>query len=99
GGAGDDTLIGGVGNDTLSGDLGADMFVFNFGADTVTDYAAGIDLFDFTAITGLEAYADVQALMTEVGADVRIDFDAHNAITIQNTTIATLNAHQGDFLV
>jgi VCBS repeat-containing protein len=105
GGAGNDTLIGGGGNDTLSGDLGADTFVFNFGADIVTDYEAGIDLFDFTAITGLEAYSDLQPFMSEVGADVLIDFGTDgrhgtgHSITIQNTTIATLNAHQGDFLV
>src|SRR5262249_3449426 len=113
GSGGDDTIIGSAsddridsrsGVDTLTGWLGRDTFLFgvdlglNHFVDTVTDYEAGVDLFDYTAVTGFEAYADLESRMSEVGMDVIIDLGAGNSVTIQNTLIATLHAHQNDFL-
>jgi hypothetical protein len=57
-----------------------------------------------TGVSGLNNYADVQARMIQVGSDVVIDFDGTldglgQTLKILNTTIATLDANQGDFLV
>ena len=53
GGAGVDTLDGGVGNDTLTGGTGNDIFVVGAGGgdDRITDFAAGSDLLNTTALT------------------------------------------------
>jgi Ca2+-binding RTX toxin-like protein len=101
GGAGDDTLRGGGGNDFLAGGANSDTFVYrnNYGLDTVADYQAGVDRFDLTGVSGLAGYADVQALMSQSGANVVIDFGGGNKLKILNTTIATLDANQGDFLI
>jgi Ca2+-binding RTX toxin-like protein len=101
GGAGNDTLNGGAGNDLLLGEAGNDRFVYsnNYGLDTVGDYQAGTDTFDLRGVSGLNTYADVQALMSQSGANVIIDFGGGNQLKINNTTIATLDANQGDFLL
>jgi serralysin len=99
------TLAGRGGNDTLTGGNGSDTFVFanGDGNDLVTDYAAGVDKFDLTAISGLNTYPDLEALMTENNGAVTITFSAGNSIEIHAATgtldIATLHAHQSDFLL
>ena len=67
--------------------------------DTANDYQEGLDEFDLTGVSGLSTYNDVRALMSEVGADVLINFGGSNTLKILGTTIATLDANQGDFLV
>jgi Ca2+-binding RTX toxin-like protein len=101
GGAGNDVLRGGGGKDFLAGGAGNDTFVYknNYGFDTVGDYVAGSDRFDLTAVSGLATYADVRALMVQSGSNVIIDFGGGNKLKINNTTLATLDANQGDFLV
>jgi Ca2+-binding RTX toxin-like protein len=102
---GNDTLIGRGGNDTLTGGNGADTFVFSDGDgnDLVTDFLVGTDKFDFTAISGLNTYADLEALMTEANGAVTITFSPGNSVEIHASTgpldIATLHAHQSDFLL
>jgi Ca2+-binding RTX toxin-like protein len=103
---GNDTLNGGAGNDSLRGGAGVDTFVYadGFGADTVQDYVPGTDKIGLAGVSGLNTYADVQARMIQVGADVVIDFDGTidglgSTLKILGTTIATLNANQGDFLL
>jgi Ca2+-binding RTX toxin-like protein len=101
GAGGNDLISGGAGNDTLTGGLGDDHFLFAFGdgQDTVTDFTAGdgsgdvIDLHGY----GVTTFADLSAHMSQVGADVLIDLDAQNQITLQHVTLAQLNA--GDFLL
>jgi Ca2+-binding RTX toxin-like protein len=101
GNAGNNRLDGRGGNDVLQGLAGNDTFVFaeNFGSDTVSDYQPGSDRFDLRGVDGLNSYADVQALMNQVGAHVVIDFGGGDLLKILNTTIGTLNANQGDFLL
>jgi Ca2+-binding RTX toxin-like protein len=60
GNAGNDTLIGGLGADTMSGGAGADLFVFQNladsapgAADLITDFLAGADRLDFSAIDAI----------------------------------------------
>jgi Ca2+-binding RTX toxin-like protein len=99
--SGNDVLRGGGGNDLLIGGTGRDWFVYknNFGLDTVADYQAGIDRFQLGGVSGLDTYADVHALMSQSGAHVLISFGGGNTLKILNTTIATLDANQGDFFV
>jgi Ca2+-binding RTX toxin-like protein len=101
GGAGNDTLDGSAGNDFLVGGAGNDTYVYgnNYGFDTAADYQPGNDRFDLTGVSGLDDYDDVRALMVQNGAHVHIDFGGGNTLRILNTTIATLDANQGDFLV
>jgi len=98
GGGGNDRLSGGTGNDLLTGGAGADRFVFTNGDgnDTITDFAPGTDVVELHAY-GLAAFGDLQALMSQQGADTVIGFDPNNTITLQNITIAQL--HAGDFIL
>lgn len=98
-GAGNDLLVGGTGSDTLTGGAGADKFVFNFGdgIDTVTDFTdsegdvIALHGYGVTTFTGLET------LMTQVGSDTVITFDAQDQIVLHNVQMAQLSS--GDFLL
>jgi serralysin len=102
GGADKDFLIGGAGNDFLTGGAGDDTFTFgvygngpvNMGNDTITDFTDGDKLHIDDAI--FSDFADVQAHMQQVGNDVVITYDGNNSITLENTTIGSMNAN--DFL-
>jgi uncharacterized delta-60 repeat protein len=100
---GNDVLIGGTGNDLLSGGSGNDTFRFvdGFGADHVTDFdpTGSSDLIDLTgaANPNWTSFADVQANMTQVGADTVIDLGNGNTITLIGVTATNLTA--GDFLL
>jgi Ca2+-binding RTX toxin-like protein len=77
GGDGTDTITGGVGVDTLTGGAGADTFTFAvldvYGADgaavadVITDFVAGTDKLQFTAITDVVS-AQQTAVQTAVTA-------------------------------
>ena len=100
GAGGNDRLIGGGGNDTLTGGTGLDTFVFadGFGRDTVTDFrttGASADTIEFSTDV-FSSFAQVQAAMAQVGADVVITVDVDNSLTLRNVALANLNA--GDFL-
>ncbi len=93
GGAGDDTMTGGLGNDT---------FVFRFaqGSDTITDFAAGVASGDVVRLdnfgTAFDSFAELIAAATQIGADTVLDFGGGQTLTLQNVTLANLNA--GDFI-
>src|SRR6185295_2983845 len=80
------TLDGGSGNDTLAGGAGVDTFVYRSGggADVITDFAAGeaINIYGYT-----KAQSVVQS-----GSNVIVTLGAGNTITVQNSTVATVNA-------
>jgi serralysin len=97
-----DVLTGGLGNDRLFGGAGSDTFVFaidanNGGKDSIRDYVAGEDHIDLSGISTVANYAALHGLMSVSGADVLINFGGGHSVTIWNTTIATLDAHQADF--
>ncbi len=92
---GNDTLIGGDGDDYLVGGAGDDTFFFfdadGIATDTITDFdAAGNDVISLT-MAGILSFTDVQARMTQVGADVLLDFDTTD-ILLLNTTLASMTA-------
>jgi Ca2+-binding RTX toxin-like protein len=101
GNAGANRLDGMAGNDVLQGLGGPDTFVFadGYDVDTAADYQAGVDQFDLTGVAGLDSYADLQALMNQVGANVVINFGGGDVLRILNITVATLDANPGDFVV
>jgi len=102
GGAGTDVLDGGTGDDLLDGGAGADTFMFaaNWGNDVIVDFQDGAGVGDVIAIDSdaFTNFAEVQAAMTQVGADVRITLDSTDTILIQNTTIAQFGADDFTFL-
>ena len=93
---GADVLNGGAGNDTLTGGTGIDKFIFTgaFGKDVVTDFQ-GNDLIQLN-MSQFANFAAVSSKAAQVGLDTVITLDAANSITLQNVSLASLNA--GDFL-
>ncbi len=88
GGGGNDVLVGGVDFDTLTGGGGNDRFVFRSGDgyDTITDFAplgVGADVIALEGY-GISSFAALQGLMTLVGHNTVIVFDAENQIIVQN---------------
>ncbi len=111
GGRGDDTLVGGFGadllnggadNDTLTGGAGADTFVFEAGTghDVVTDFAAGSAGIDIVKLTGFSfaSFAQVQAAMTQIGADTRLVLSGDSHVTFLNHSIADFAADDFGFV-
>lgn len=85
GNLGADTLIGNKGNDELWGGPDADMFVFSPGSgfDTIKDFQAGIDTIQIQG---------AGANLVQSDADVLINLDSGEAIVVENTTIAEIEA-------
>lgn len=99
GGSGDDTIYGGRGNDTLHGDAGADIYVFKAGdgLDLITDWKPGegdIIALDFPGVT---TFADVQALMTDVGSDTAISFPDGSVLTVEGMKSVDFTASMFSF--
>lgn len=81
---GDDVINGGLGADTLSGGAGRDRFVYTSlrdGVDTITDFQAGIDIIDLSAllrslgISSALPLASGHVVCTTAGADAVIGID------------------------
>jgi serralysin len=101
GNAGNDTLTGGAGADTLNGGAGNDIFVFRagFGNDTIVsfgDVTGDQDIIDVTS--AFANFAAVQAVMTQVGADVIISATPTDKITLTGVAIANLGADDFRFV-
>jgi Ca2+-binding RTX toxin-like protein len=99
---GNDILIGGTGSDGLAGGAGNDAFVFRpgFGMDAVADFTAGAgtdDVLEF-ANTLFSDFEAVLAEASQVGSDTVIAFDAANALTLKNVTLANLHADDVRFV-
>ncbi len=94
GAASNDTLISTAANEILFGNGGKNTFVFagNFGKDTVADFHAASDVLQFShaAFTNV---ADVLSHAAQVGADVTITVDPTHSVTLSNTFLSQLNAH------
>jgi serralysin len=97
---GDDVLMSTAANEVLFGNGGHDTFVFagNFGKDTVADFYAENDVLEFNR-TAFADVADVLAHSAQVGTDVTVTVDATDSVTLNDTTLAQLNAHNAFHLV
>ena len=99
---GNDVMNGGAGRDTLDGALGDDIFQFGPGGgdDLFQSFTAGAATDDIIELLGFGAafdtFAEVIAAATQVGADTVIDFGGGDMITLENVTLASLDAD--DFL-
>ncbi len=96
---GADTLAGRGGNDYLDGGGANDIFVFtdNGGVDSVADFDDFGDDTIQLSIAGVTTFSQVQAAMTQSGADVLIDF-ATTDIVLTNTTLASMAADDFTFV-
>ncbi|MEL6885681.1 MAG: calcium-binding protein [Pseudomonadota bacterium] len=96
GDAGNDTLNGGTGKDKMTGGTGIDTFVFanKSGRDQITDFENGIDVMDFTAVTGVTGIADLA--IAQDGTGVVISYGGNNTLTLDNTALADIDGT--DFL-
>ncbi|MFN7166868.1 MAG: M10 family metallopeptidase [Pannonibacter sp.] len=91
--AGNDQLVGNEGDDRLEGGDGADTFIFSAGNDVVVDFGiASGDRVNVSTIAGMTSLAALQAIHTQVGANSVFTFSAGNSITLNNVTLAQLNA-------
>jgi Ca2+-binding RTX toxin-like protein len=92
--SGADVLSSTSASEIFTGQGGSDTFVFsgNFGQDTITDFKAATDTIqlDQSAFTN---FASVLSHATQVGGDVMIAQDAHNTLTINDTTLSQLASH------
>jgi Ca2+-binding RTX toxin-like protein len=102
GGSGNDVIDGGTGNDILTGGSGSDVFVFAaaFGKDMITDFTASgssKDMIQFST----DLFADYAAVMShtaQVGSDIVVTLDADHAVTLANTSLASLTADDFRFV-
>jgi hypothetical protein len=96
-------LAAGSGTATLSGGVDGwnetpvvtNIFSYNLGVDTITNFVAGNnsgDIIDVSAVLGLSSLADVQKLMSQVGANTVINFGNGATITLDNVTDGALTA-------
>jgi predicted extracellular nuclease/2',3'-cyclic-nucleotide 2'-phosphodiesterase (5'-nucleotidase family) len=111
GGAGNDTLKGasgadiidgGAGKDILTGGSSSDVFVFaaGFGKDIITDFAASgsaKDIIEFS-VDLFADYAEVMSHTAQNGANVVITLDQDHAVTLANTSLASLTADDFRFV-
>ena len=100
GGLGDDVINGKGGNDVLFGEGGSDTFIFEHGTggDVIGDFLAGTDKINLHAF----GFADFQTVinsMHEVNGTTAIDLGGGDFIVLNGVTIATLQAHPGDFIL
>jgi hypothetical protein len=92
---GDDRLTSTSGNDLFRGGGGHDTFEFaaNFGNDVIADFGAGRrghDVVEFSR-TVFQDFASVLAHATQNGQDVVIDAGGGNTLTLQNTSLSSLD--------
>jgi len=93
GGAGRQQLYGGGGQDVLIGGAGADTFIVvkGQGNDVVQDFsAADGDVVRLSA--GYVSFAQVQAHMTQAGADVKLDLGGADGLIFRNATVGGFTA-------
>jgi VCBS repeat-containing protein len=97
GAAGADVLAGLGGNDVLTGGAGNDTFLISAGSgrDTVTDFQST----DVVKLIGLgwSGFNDVTAHAVQDGANVVIDLEAGNTLTLVGVNLSALQAD--DFMV
>jgi phage tail protein X len=96
-------LVAGSGTAILSGGVDnwnetpvvTNIFSYNLGVDTITNFVTGNnsgDIVDVSAVPGLSSFADVQKLMSQVGANTVINFGNGATITLDNVTESALTA-------
>ena len=101
GDAGNNMLTGLGGDDTLTGGAGADTFVATantsgvaaFGNDIVTDFNVAQDVVNLRALQNIRSFADVQPLLSQVGAARWSASMPSNSVRLMNVSVASLTAN------
>ena len=98
GGDGDDTIEGTSADNRLTGGAGADTFVFDLdhGNDTITDFAAGTDKIDLSALAGITSMRDLRCWQDGDDAVIYTGHHDGGKITLQNVSVYELSA--SDFI-
>ncbi|WP_308238211.1 family 16 glycosylhydrolase [Phenylobacterium sp. J367] len=91
GGPGSQQIYGGGGQDVLVGGAGADTFIVvkGEGNDVIQDFSAE-DVVRLKA--GFTTFAQVQARLTQVGSDVKLDLGDGDGLIFRNTTVGQFTA-------
>jgi Ca2+-binding RTX toxin-like protein len=92
GSSGNDTFIGGAGSDYFVAGGGVDSFSAGLGVDFVKDFLPGIDTVHLQS-GGLTTFAQVQAAMTQSGADTEINLGGGNQVYLLGIQQSVLSAH------
>ena len=98
GAAGAQTLDGMAGNDTLTGGTGNDVFIMGqgYGHDVITDFEPGIDRVRLDNM-GLTTFSQVQAAMTQQGADVALNLGSGDQLLFSSHQVSDFSA--ADFML
>ncbi len=86
GGGGDDIFVDGSGPDTIIDPLGS-------GNDVIYNFKNGSDHVSLAGCASLTSFADVQAAMTQVGADVVLNMGDGQTLTFRNESIGNFVAN------
>ncbi|MDA8707977.1 hypothetical protein N9M10_01245 [Hellea sp.] len=100
GNGGSDYLTGGAGQDTLLGGAGLDSFGYDTtadGNDFISDFFGGETIFILGGDAAFDTFAELQAVATDTGSNVRFDFGGGNSLTVIGRNIADLDANDFDF--
>ncbi|HEV2531277.1 family 16 glycosylhydrolase [Phenylobacterium sp.] len=91
-GSGAEQLYGGGGQDVLVAGSGPDTFIVvkGEGDDAIYGFKAASDMVRLSA--GFTTFAQVQSAMTQVGADVKIDFGGGDGVVLRNIQASALTA-------
>lgn len=98
GGGGADNLRGGIGTDTLLGGGAADVFYFADGAgnDTILDWEDGLDVLNFSGVSGVSSFADLSInAVTGLQTDITYD-DGTGAVTLTVLSSSVFSIDAGD---
>ncbi|WP_334161340.1 family 16 glycosylhydrolase [Phenylobacterium sp.] len=92
GGDGAQQLYGGGGQDVLVGGPGADVFIVvkGEGNDVIQDFSPAQDVVRLRA--GFTSFAEVQARLSQVGGDVKLDLGGGEGLMFRNLTVGQLTA-------
>ncbi len=85
-GTGNDIINGGRGSDLMTGGAGNDVLVFNAaerGRDTITDFEDGIDMIQFSGLTGFE-----DLTITQIGGNGKIILEGIDVVLIDAADFA-----------
>jgi len=91
-GSGQQQLYGGAGQDVLVGGAAADTFVVvkGQGSDAIYNFNPAQDVLRLTA--GLKSFAEVQARLSQVGSDVKLDLGGGEGLVFRNLAAGQLTA-------
>ena len=95
---GDDTIEGTSADNRLTGGAGADTFVFNqdSGDDTITDFTAGTDKIDLSAIVSITGVDNL--ILWQAGDDAVIYLGHHDGGTITLAGVSLSDLSASDFV-